>query len=62
VIDYIEDDSTVWENEPLQTLAREGQLAAYQHHGFWHPMDTLRDKNYLERLWQTNSAKWRVWP
>jgi len=62
VIDYIEGDSTVWENEPLQTLAREGQLAAYQHHGFWHPMDTLRDKNYLERLWQTNSAKWRVWP
>jgi glucose-1-phosphate cytidylyltransferase len=62
VINYIEGDSTVWENEPLQALATEGQLAAYQHHGFWQPMDTLRDKNYLERLWQTNSAKWRVWP
>lgn len=62
VIDYIKDDTTIWEREPLERLAQEGQLAAYQHHGFWQPMDTLRDKNHLEELWQSGDAPWKVWP
>ena len=62
VIDYIGDDQTVWEREPLESLARDGQLAAFQHHGFWQPMDTLRDKLHLEELWQTGQAPWKVWP
>jgi len=61
VIDRIEGDSTVWEAEPLERLAREGQLAAYPHQGFWHPMDTLRDKNQLEALWNSGKAPWKVW-
>jgi glucose-1-phosphate cytidylyltransferase len=61
VIDYISHDSTVWEDEPLERLADDGQLSAYKHHGFWHPMDTLRDKNILENLWQSNNAPWKVW-
>ena len=61
VIDYIKDDQTIWEREPLERLANEGNLAAYQHHGFWQPMDTLRDKMYLEELWQTRKAPWKVW-
>jgi len=61
VIDYIEGDHTVWEGEPLERLAREGQLAAYTHEGFWHPMDTLRDKNQLEALWSSGKAPWKVW-
>ena len=61
VIDYITDDSTVWEQEPLKKLAHTEQLAAYKHDGFWQPMDTLRDKNYLEGLWQNNKAPWKVW-
>lgn len=61
VIDYIKDDSTVWEKFPLQCLAKEGKLAAYQHKGFWHPMDTLRDKTYLEELWLSSNAPWRIW-
>ena len=62
VLDYITDDSTKWELEPLERLAQEGNLAAYQHHGFWQPMDTLRDKIYLEKLWQSGKAPWKVWP
>lgn len=62
VIDYIEDDSTIWERDPLERLAREGELAAFEHHGFWQPMDTLRDKVLLEDLWQSGSAPWKVWP
>ncbi len=62
VIDYITDDQTIWEREPLERLAEEGQLAAYQHEGFWQPMDTLRDKMYLEELWQSGEAPWKVWP
>ena len=58
VLDYIEDDSTSWEMEPLERLAREGELSAYRHTGFWQPMDTLRDKNYLEELWQQGKAPW----
>lgn len=61
VIDLIEDDSTVWERGPMEKLARDGQLSAYLHDGFWHAMDTLRDKNYLEELWQTGKAPWKVW-
>lgn len=61
VIEYISDDSTTWEHEPLERLAQEGKLAAYHHHGFWQPMDTLRDKVYLEQLWQTGKAPWKVW-
>ncbi|PYC21079.1 glucose-1-phosphate cytidylyltransferase [Aquipseudomonas alcaligenes] len=57
----IADDSTSWEVEPLAQLAGEGQLMAYQHEGFWHPMDTLRDKNYLEQLWQSGEAPWKQW-
>lgn len=62
VLYYIIDDSTKWELEPLERLAQEGNLAAYQHHGFWQPMDTLRDKIYLEELWQSGKAPWKVWP
>jgi glucose-1-phosphate cytidylyltransferase len=61
VLDYIDDDNTIWERGPLERLAREGELAAFQHHGFWQPMDTLRDKMYLEELWQSGSAPWKVW-
>ena len=62
VLNYITDDSTIWEREPLERLAQEGNLAAYQHHGFWQPMDTLRDKILLEELWQSGKAPWKVWP
>ena len=61
VIDYIADDQTIWEREPLERLAQEGNLAAFQHHGFWQPMDTLRDKTYLEELWHSGKAPWKVW-
>ena len=61
VIDLITDDTTVWEREPLETLASQSQLGAFQHHGFWQPMDTLRDKTYLEELWQSGQAPWKVW-
>ncbi|MDP3192335.1 glucose-1-phosphate cytidylyltransferase [Rhodoferax sp.] len=61
VIDYITDDTTTWEREPLERLAQEGNLAAYKHHGFWQPMDTLRDKTLLEELWQSGQAPWKTW-
>lgn len=61
VLDYLEGDSTVWEHEPLQRLAEDGQLMAYEHHGFWQPMDTLRDKLYLEELWNCGEPPWRTW-
>jgi glucose-1-phosphate cytidylyltransferase len=61
VIDYIADDETVWEKEPLEKLAESNQLSAYKHSGFWQPMDTLRDKNYLEDLWKSGKAPWKVW-
>jgi glucose-1-phosphate cytidylyltransferase len=61
VIDFIADDSTIWEQEPMKKLAHLEQLSAYKHHGFWQPMDTLRDRNYLEQLWQSNKAPWKVW-
>jgi glucose-1-phosphate cytidylyltransferase len=61
VLDYIGGDDTVWERQPLETLARDGQLNAFLHQGFWHPMDTLRDKTHLDALWRTGQAPWRVW-
>lgn len=60
-LDYVTGDSTVWEREPLEKLAQDGQLSAYRHFGFWQPMDTLRDKNLLEDLWQSGEAPWKVW-
>jgi glucose-1-phosphate cytidylyltransferase len=60
-IEYIAEDSTVWEHEPLEALAHDGVLAAYKHLGFWQPMDSLRDKNLLEDLWHSGRAPWKVW-
>ena len=61
VIDFIKDDLTVWEREPLEKLAQDGKLAAYRHQGFWEPMDTLRDKMYLEELWKSEKPPWKIW-
>ena len=61
VINLIKNDQTVWEREPLEILAKSNQLKAFQHEGFWQPMDTLRDKNHLEELWISNKAPWKVW-
>lgn len=61
VIDYIKDDSTMWEHAPMKCLVAEGQLSAYPHKGFWHPMDTLRDKIRLEEIWSSGKAPWKVW-
>ena len=62
VIDYIDNDQTIWERDPLEQLAREKQLSVWRHEGFWQPMDTLRDKNHLEELWASGKAPWKVWP
>ena len=61
VIEYIKDDSTFWEKEPMEKLASDGQMHAFVHDGFWQPMDTLRDKNQLEELWSSGKAPWKVW-
>jgi glucose-1-phosphate cytidylyltransferase len=61
VLDLLDGDDCIWERAPLETLAERGELAAYQHHGFWQPMDTLRDKTLLEELWQLGQAPWKVW-
>jgi glucose-1-phosphate cytidylyltransferase len=61
VLDYIAADDTLFEGEPLEQLAAEGQLMAFRHEGFWQPMDTLREKHLLEQLWQSGSAPWKVW-
>jgi glucose-1-phosphate cytidylyltransferase len=60
-LDYIEGDQAIWERAPLERLAAEQQLFAYKHAGFWHPVDTLRDKTYLEELWATGRAPWKLW-
>ncbi len=60
-LDYVTDDDTVWERQPLEKLAAEGQLSAFKHPGFWQPMDTLRDKALLEQLWSSGNAPWKVW-
>jgi glucose-1-phosphate cytidylyltransferase len=61
VLSYVENDSTVWEQQPLMNLATDGQLMAFEHHGFWQPMDTLRDKMHLEELWASGKAPWKTW-
>lgn len=61
VLEYIEGDNCIWEQYPLNQLAEDGELMAYEHHGFWQPMDTLRDKVYLEELWENGQAPWKVW-
>lgn len=61
VLNYIDGDSCIWEQSPLATLAKENELMAYEHSGFWQPMDTLRDKTYLEALWESGDAPWKVW-
>lgn len=60
-IDYIEKDEVMWEREPMQRLTREGNLSAYRHDGFWYSMDTQRDKNRLEEMWNTGKAPWKIW-
>ena len=59
--EYIEGDRTVWEHEPLGSLAQDGKLFAYRHSGFWHPMDTLRDRMVLEEMWASGEAPWKLW-
>jgi len=61
VLDLIKDDTTVWEKEPMNHLAINNMLSVYEHKGFWHPMDTLRDKTYLENLWTNGNAPWKLW-
>ena len=61
VLNLIDGDSCIWEKEPLEKLARDGQLSAFKHSGFWQPMDTLRDKLVLNDLWETDNAPWKVW-
>lgn len=61
VIDYIENDSTIWEREPMEQIAADKQMTAFKHDGFWKPMDTLRDKQELEADWNNDTAKWKVW-
>jgi glucose-1-phosphate cytidylyltransferase len=61
-LDLVAEDATIWEHEPMQGLARTGNLKAYRHDGFWQPMDTLRDLNHLQQLWDSGHAPWRIWP
>ena len=61
IFDYIQDDRTILERAPLETLAKQHKLTAFKHDGFWHPMDTLRDKNSLEKLWSSDKAPWKNW-
>lgn len=61
VLSLIDEDNTIWEQGPLETLANNRQIAAYEHSGFWQPMDTLRDKNYLQELWDSGLAPWKIW-
>jgi glucose-1-phosphate cytidylyltransferase len=61
IFDYLKDDFTIWEKEPLEKLSKENQLVAFKHDNFWYPMDTMRDKTYLENLWDKNKAPWKLW-
>ena len=61
VLDLIEGDKTTWEQRPMETLARDGDLSVFRHQGFWQPMDTIRDKTHLEELWASGDAPWKVW-
>jgi glucose-1-phosphate cytidylyltransferase len=62
VIDHIDDDQTIWEREPVERLASEGQLMRFRHQGFWSCMDTLKERTMLEDLWNSGQAKWKIWP
>ena len=61
IFDYLEDDTTIFERQPMEKLASMGELMSYQHNGFWQCMDTLRDKEYLENLWRKGETPWKVW-
>ena len=61
VLDYIDNDQSIWEQQALETLAAEGQLSVFKHEDFWQPMDTLRDRHHLEELWQSGKAPWKIW-
>ena len=61
VFKYIEGDDTIWERIPIENIARDGELNAFKHDGFWHAMDTMRDRNYLEALWRDGQAPWKIW-
>jgi glucose-1-phosphate cytidylyltransferase len=61
VLKFIDNDETIWEREPLEKLSKSSQIKAYNHSGFWQPMDTLRDKNLLEEYWDSGKAPWKVW-
>ncbi len=61
VIDFIKDDESIWEKDPLKNLSKKRQLVTYKHRSFWHPMDTLRDKEHLEKLWNSNNCPWKIW-
>jgi len=61
IFDYIEGDNTIWERSPMEKLTKDGELSAYKHDGFWRPMDTISDKQFLENLWQTGKAPWKIW-
>ena len=61
VFKYLKDDKTIWEKEPLENLAKDSELSGYRHNDFWYPMDTIRDKEYLDKLWKSNSAPWKIW-
>jgi len=61
IFDYIEGDNTIWELSPIEKLTKDGELSAYKHSGFWRPMDTISDKQFLENLWQTGKAPWKIW-
>jgi glucose-1-phosphate cytidylyltransferase len=60
-IDYIDSDETIWERDPVERLARDGQLMGFRHTGFWSCMDTLKEKNFLEDLWNSGKAPWKIW-
>ena len=60
-LNYIQDDTTIWEQQPLNNLASDGELMSFKHEDFWQPMDTLRDKHYLEELWESEKAPWKLW-
>ena len=59
ILNYIHDDATVWEKEPLTNLSKKGELMGFKHNGFWHPMDTIRDKEHLENLWRMPNCPWK---
>ena len=61
VIDFIAEDKTIWEKEPVEAIVNKGEMSVFKHTGFWQPMDTLRDKKYLEELWNDNKAPWKSW-